>query len=653
MSLIADFVSAVTAPPPPKCVPDAPDLPPRFPVVQVIPPPPQEQIERPTIAEARQIITAAIADYLAQPEPEHALLVRAAPGVGKTHIAVRATEALARTGKRVLYCGPRHDFFIDVLREAEEPTLWYEWLPHQRGDETTGKVETCRYAEQIATWLHRGYDTLSFCAQACGWDYINNACPYHAQKRRPEPCIFGQHQHLIAHPLRFDVVFCDEDPTGAFLHEWVIDARYIRPTGLDPTASLTQLLHTMAGLALTARQLSGPALLEVLGGPQHILDACAEFTATPESLPLTPDLRYPSAVEQVDYFHLPALVNLLTREARLALAAKPYLARVILHAGKLLLLLRRPVAERLPPHLIFLDGTGQPAIYESLLRRPVRVVEAQPAPAGQIIQVHNRTNSKRVLLDEEGTPQEEPVAQLQMQIEHVARQYRAPALITYQSLARHLAKDWTALHFYAARGTNALLDNDALIVAGTPMPPIDELTRMARMIFFERDEPFKLIWSRRLQPYAYVASDGQGRGQLVGGYWDDPDLMAVLWSLREAELIQACHRVRPLTRDVPVYLLSSLPLAELPPTRLLSIHELFGAPEGVDVFRWSTILWFVEQLAAEKGYVTVADLADLLNVSPATAARYFDLLAADERWEVALVRTGQRGRPARHLYKST
>ena len=76
-----------------------------------------------SLEEARSMIRTSLADYTALPTPTHALLVLAAPGTGKTTRAVESAETAASQGKRVLYAGPRHDFFADVRQLASHP----EW----------------------------------------------------------------------------------------------------------------------------------------------------------------------------------------------------------------------------------------------------------------------------------------------------------------------------------------------------------------------------------------------------------------------------------------------------------------------------------------------------------------------------------------------
>ena len=97
----------------------------------------------------------------------------------------------------------------------------------------------------------------------------------------------------------------------------------------------------------------------------------------------------------------------------------------------------------------------------------------------------------------------------------------------------------------------------------------------------------------------WTGATGRGRAYPAGGFWDDPDLQALLWSYRDAELIQAVHRCRPVLREVDIWLLSNLPLPELPPAELLSLHELLGAPANTQPHKWNATMQAFERLAQE------------------------------------------------------
>jgi len=616
--------------------------------------------EAPTLAEARAEIDAALEAYFADPAPGHMLLIKAAAGVGKTFRAVHLAERLAAQGQRVLYAGPRHAFYQDILALTKRPDLWYEWLPRQAGDDG-GKVETCRWPGECNAWIQKGYEGMDFCAGVCGWDYINKGCPYHAQKKRAEPVIFGQHAHVLAHPLQFHAVIGDESPVSAFMHEWVLQPGEIMPTGLDPMAQLAQILHTLVSLAVSTTDgktaLTGPALLRALGGADRVWEALAEFQFEAGAIALAPKIHRAEEATWAQPFHLPALVHLLRREAQAVMDGETsYLERVIVAKGKLLLLLRRPVSEKLPQHIVWLDATGEPRIYEALFQRPVEVVAAAPRLQGRVIQVWNRANGKGIILNQDDGA---AAAQLRQQIEAIAEPYQKPAAITYQGLVQEgRVGTVKALHFYAARGTNALQDVDCLIVAGTPMPALDVLAKTARMIFADRMAAFNAQWSTAILPYNYTDPvDGLGRAYPVGGYWGDPDLTAVLWSMREAELIQAIHRARPIQRAVDIYLLSNIPLPEfhLRAGDLRTIRQVMGAPEGVNAFDWPTVLFVADLLLTEKGCVTQADLMDRMGLaSKATASKYWHMLRDVAGWvEIpALVKPNAKGgRPVTGLLK--
>ena len=598
-----------------------------------------------TIDRTRLQMRQAMYDYLATQHPDHMLLIKAVPGVGKTTAGVEVAETLGLAGKRVLYAGPRHDFFADVMAVSRHPELWFEWLPRQAQNEEKQQVGTCIHVEAISAWLNKGYEARNFCEGICGWPYIKGGCVYHAQAETPKPVIFGQHAHVaLLHPLEFNVVFIDETPIGAFLHEWVIGARWIAPSGMNPTEPLTPILHALAGLAVGKEQFEGPELLAHLGGAKDVAEACELFRMAADALAEAPKIRFPGDAEKADYFHLPQLVRELHREARAALANREYPHRVIVSGGNLILLLRRPGNDKLPAHIIALDATAEPRQYEAVFKRQVQVVDASPALLGHVYQVYDRANGKAAVSAD--------AQQLKQQVLAIAKRYEHPAVITYQAQAGQM-DGLPALHFYAARGTNQFEHCDALIVAGTPQPPIFAIEKKAKMIFAERMLPFVRNWSTELRTYAYTAPDGQGRAYPVSGFWSDPDLQAVLWSLREAELIQAAHRARPLLHETDIWLLSNVPLPELPPDKLLSIREVMGTPDGVSVWKWDETMaaldWAANGLLESKGCVALSDLMQMFAVDRKTARKYLSLLADTGEWVLTKVATG--GRPGMALIR--
>ncbi len=614
---------------------------------------PPESIKqpRPSVDEARRMVQDAIFSYFLEDDPQEMLLVKAVPGIGKTTVAVFAAELLAEQGRRVLYAGPRHDFFMDVLAMADHPDWWYEWLPRQEGDDI--KKETCRYTVPITTWMTRGYEAMEFCKRVCGWDYITNRCPYHAQKRCKKPIIFGQHQHVtLGHPMEFGVVIGDECPVPAFCDEWHIPTRWIMPPGMNMSDPLTEMLRILQSSVpkegAVPGQITGESLLALLGTPDEVLGACESMVIPADAAFVSPDIYSPEQVDEVPYAHLPQLIALLKREARMARENRKYPHRIILDSSGLTLLLRHEPSERLPRHVVWLDATANETLYHACFQREVRLIDAQPELMATIFQVHSRANGKATLLDKGGEPTNK-VDQIEQQVRRILQlgKYEGPTVVSFEGLFRHseVLDALDHLHFYAARGTNALQDADAIIVAGTPQPPISSIEYMARMIFFERDTAFRTEWSTKECPYRYLdPDDGKGRAYPVSGFWGDPELNAVLWSLREAEIIQAAHRSRPINHPVDIWLLTNVPLDELPPTKLMDVRELFDAPEGVNPFLWYRALQIAERCDRENGLVTVDDLV-AGGILRDTAYTYLHRLHEEMGWLIESVRRDGKGRP--------
>ena len=455
----------------------------------------------------------------------------------------------------------------------------------------------------------------------------------------------GQHQHVTSgHPLDFNFVIGDESPLATFQRQWVIPARWILPADMDRSEPLTEILHELAKLAESKATLEGQALLKVLGGAAHVLDACESFSMPATAAALTPALYSADDAENAAYFHLPQLVPLLRREALADCAGHEYPHRVIVEGGNLMLLLRRDVNTAMPSHVVWLDATGNEHLYSQMFRRPIKIIEPNVKMTGRIIQVTDRANGKSTLV--KGGQPTGKVSQLVEQVSQIIQknELQRPGIVTFQEVTKHADFErLNQLHFYGARGSNVQQDVDGLIVAGTPQPSLLDIDKLARIIYFERMTPFNLKWSMRDVPYSYVDAHGMGRAYPTSGFWHDEDLQAVLWQYRDAELIQAVHRSRLTVRDVPVWLLSNLPIAELPPAALVTIRELLQAPAGMDAYLWPQVLAVAERCCAANGFVTSQDLIGALGLHRNTATKYIDLLAKREGWTQAAAPS--KGRP--------
>ncbi len=609
------------------------------------------------LATVRTRLRETIEEYLMQPYPTHRLLIKALPGTGKTTASVAALDALYihRKQRRTLYAGPRHDFFKDLQAITQFPQTWYEWQPRRRGTEDL--PETCQYTDEITSYMHKGFQALDFCQGVCKWDYVREVCPWHKQKARPEPVIYGQHQHVVlGHPLEFHVLLGDESPLQVFTREWRIPAKWILPPGMDPTDPLTELLKLMSFLAeqtTNKKPLLGEQLLKMLGGAGDVVAACEPHAARLETLDV--DLYSPGGiyqateVEKIPYAHLSASIPLLFREAKRALAGEKYPHRIILGGGHMTLLLRHKLRkDSLPPWIVWLDATARPDLYERVFECEFKVIDASPKMQGTIYQVTNRTNGRSALIDRETKTLKQQTTDTLALIKQLCEKYayQRPALISFKQAVAEL--DWIDTgHFYASRGTNAFQEADAIFIYGAPMPSLLSLVNTAKMLFFERDDAFRVVWSDADVPYQYVdPEDGMGRAYPVAGFWGDPDLNAVLRAHREDEIIQAAHRIRPVNKPCDIWLFTNLPIEGLAPDQLVSMHELQGAPENVRLGPWIK----VQALMEKQDTITSQDL-QALGMSNKTALKYLALIAETPGWETTKAVTRARGKPAIVLTK--
>ena len=607
-----------------------------------------------TVEELPAMIHKRVTAYLADPAPGYALLLALPAGSGKTTALVQTAERHASGGQRVIYAGPRHDFFADVLAIAGKPHWWYEWQPRHGGEDAT-----CRWAPQMESWLQRGYQAVEMCrnAKICGWDYIRHECPYHAQRSITQPIVYAMHQHVaIKHPLmeQASLLIGDELPLTAFLHHWTIPPASITLDGADPEIdSLLYKLRELTTLAAPRRGgWSGPPLMAELGGAAYVADLCERYSLMRDADLISPTLGSAFEVEKAEYAHLPALLSLLKQEANAGVRGLcEYVRRVRVNPEGLHLLMRRRPGQ-LPAHIVWCDATGNAEVYQKLLGMPIEVMRPRVKMAGRIYQVWSSLNNKYQLrgltdhTDEQKQARARKFADLRAQVDHILSQgYQRPAVISYKSLLDELAPDVEQRgHFGAERGTNRLAECDCLIVVGTPMPPQSDILEAAAMLYDDRLEPFNTEWSVEDRPF-----DGTDSAYPLGGYWNDRQLQALVDQFREAELMQAVHRARPLRRDVDVYLLTNAPVPGLP-VSLLSLHALFDAPQGVDPYKWPAL----RKQAAEKlnrvGTVTIADVVTWTGVQRAAARRYVEALANQGNYQTATVAEG-RGKPGLALVK--
>lgn len=627
------------------------------------------------------MIAEAARRYLDDPLPESVLLIATPPGTGKTTEMVRLAEQRALGNDRVMYAGPNHDFYGDIrsvstwvgqIPAEHFGRWWYEWQSRHDGN-GVGLDATCRWAHQMGEWLARGYTARTFCKnpRICGWNYIHSGCRYYGQEQEAGRIIYAQHQHVaLGHLLMSSVklLIGDELPVSAFLSStnnkpgWIIPPAFIVPKSMEP-GPLEQLLRTLRTLSSIRTTIwQGTELLDALGGAAHVA-AVLETARVDGVLALEPDLRSADAVHDAPYFHLFTLAALLGQEADEVLAERPCISRVRVTADGLILLTRR-VPTQLPPHVIWCDATGDARLYQQLFGRPITTIRPRVKLRGRIFQVYASLNNKGSLFSLDSKTRtavmakaalpegaeapsrahmnEGKLGQLRAQIAQItARGYKRVVCISYKGADAFLAPDAESDygHFGAQRGTNRYDGCDCLIVVGAQQPTTGVLVDMAAQVFHQRTKPFDTTWSTLDRPYA-----GQPWSWPIGGFWNDPDLQALVEQFREAEILQSVHRARPIQHPVDVWLLTNVPIPDLP-VELVSLANLFDAPEGVDPYTWPGVVWLAKERMSAVGVVLSTDLVKAGICQAAAATKYLRALADQMGWHIVTAPASGRGKP--------
>lgn len=602
-----------------------------------------------SLDQVRRDLQKTIDDYCDLLMPDHRLLCIVPPGVGKSHALVRAAIRAHLRGLRVAFVMPRHDFLIDLMQITiglgHSPAIWYHWKSRRAADEINHA--TCNHAVKIQQWIKKGHEAIKFCQGVCGYQFINagpdEGCVYHAQKDIAlaplesglYPIVAIQHGHITTgHSLlgEFDLVIGDESPLGMYPYLWHIPNNEIVPHTLDPEDSAYPLLAVMAAESVTIledKTLSGPALIDLLGGSERVIKAIRNS----DIIHMETDIHYDYEADIAPYNHGIALLTMLAAEADRARSGAPYIERIIIRRDGLRLLLKRTTNHLLPPKVIWADATGDPALYEQMTDWRIKTFNANVKIEGAIHQVTDSTFTKTTMLQSikraaDGVTTAKATEKCEKTLKIIQaiierESYVDPLVISYSELGPYI-QDWAKFaYFHGNRGTNIYQHCDAVFILGTPMPSVDQLEIMARMVYSQRWNPFNTEWCQKLIPYA-----GTNLYYEAGGLWADSHLEVILRQTREMEIVQSAHRIRPILSPKPIWLFTALPIAQLPPTRLISLSEALGlSMEGIDAGTFIKALGAANEKIDQQGYCTSEDLGEMLGVtSRTTIYKYLDAL---------------------------
>lgn len=257
--------------------------------------------------------------------------------------------------------------------------------------------------------------------------------------------------------------------------------------------------------------------------------------------------------------------------------------------------------------VILLDGTGNGWLNRKLFGNALECIHIPVERQADVTGTCRKGYSHRSLAggsrheDDVGAPSNEPATQLRQDITSIVARQNGPVFVSASkkvlaALKPELPTNTLIGHFNAVRGINNWEECRTAIIIGREQPSaqtIEELTRP-----FLRTDPEPLL---PLSPIIAEAN-AQKRQSWLGGYvlqtrgrrmrdgtveavevqvHPDPRCQQVLEQIREAELMQAADRVRPIFNERTILLLNEL-VCDFTYGRSVSHRELVGGGDRLE-----------------------------------------------------------------------
>jgi len=215
---------------------------------------------------------------------------------------------------------------------------------------------------------------------------------------------------------------------------------------------------------------------------------------------------------------------------------------------------------------IILDATGKEEIYkQSFPRLKTEEIKIKLPPELEIIQIKDGKYGKSYQTENE-------ILQFKFSelINSLEEQNKNLFISGWKSTAENYPDNFK--WFYGLRGTNKYEDCSTVVILGTPNIRPEHLQEEARILFKE-GPPVDFTVNKE---YVSYNCNIDGKNYAIETPVAIDARYKALWNTyREDEILQAVHRIRPLLKEKSkIYLLTSLPVPGLSPTKILPIEKL-------------------------------------------------------------------------------
>ena len=275
---------------------------------------------------------------------------------------------------------------------------------------------------------------------------------------------------------------------------------------------------------------------------------------------------------------------------------------------------RRPYRLRKETPVLCLDGTGSLSFNREIFGEHMTAERFAVPRDAKVYQVSNKTFSRQSITgcDRSGTPRSDrnvsEAATLRAQVvEFLDTLPGNVLLVSYKAAIEALIDDLPAhvatAHFGALRGLNVFAHCETVVVMGREQPSAQAIEALTRPFCATDPEPFLPVGDYVLQSRGRRMRDPDAPNVTHAQVHFDPRCQAMLEQIREAEMVQAIDRVRPIFNHRKVFVLNSLPLdltvdrtltwLELRPGKFVLAFARFGVLplSGYDLTRCFPDLW--------------------------------------------------------------
>lgn len=527
------------------------------------------------------------------------VLLAATPGAGKSTAVVDVMASRAKAGARYVLAVPTVELAGEVVPRIRAAAWGLRVASLVSRD-----AQSCYHLDRVRQASRLGWSPGR---TVCAHCEMRDSCGYYRARRAAQDAqvVVGPWESAITlagagalGPI--DALVVDEDPTRALTSTHRLDAddvmRWAGFPGLPGVAGAVEVLLGAMRLAVEAMRdgrrrqrrgaprssvtLRGEGLREVLrqsGDAHRLREAAVEAASFSPPLGwLSPRLR-DDATRSTPGRPMLDLVGALWSVYDSPERLSPVQLDVTADGGAtwLLGLSQRP---RRTPRLC-LDAYGDPTAYAQLLGAPIQHERIEVATGSRYWWVPTPSSRRAIARDPA------PLYEAARSVEHALSDLRGGdtwrgLLVSHLSEIRHLREDeaaragsqingrptpWALRHYYAGAGTNAYEDLEVALCLGTPRHPPDQVQMLGAILH-------------------------RGEAEWTGP--DDERLTRIEEHLREAELAQSAHRVRPIRGGRDVVLVTDSDCSLLPRPRRLSAGGLVLLGQAVRALRthrrWST-----------------------------------------------------------------